>query len=330
MSNCLIFEFDATRYAISAEHVISLYWLPELSPIDSAPNWIVGMLNLHDKIIPVLDLGLRLGHPPRPYRTDNIIILLEVGDHQYGLIVDSIHDLVDVPEEEVSPTLDFDQTLAVRYRDLFKGEAKFGDEILMLFDARALLHGQIQGATEATACNKRFKLDQPTDDNRNLLHDRMHRLAQPLLDEGNELHEAYVLIMIGGACYAIESAYVVEFTHLRHYTPLPCCPPHILGGMNLRGDILTVIDLMPLLKLTDIGEQTEVVILHYGGTRLALAVQQIQDLHYVVPESISPLQEGGEQQLYCKALLHYGNVTASILDMQTILASDLLVVNEQV
>ena len=43
--------------------------------------------------------------------------------------------------------------------------------------------------------------------------------------------------------YAVESAYVREVYPLENLTPLPCTPAFVLGIVNLRGEIVSVIDL---------------------------------------------------------------------------------------
>ena len=40
-----------------------------------------------------------------------------------------------------------------------------------------------------------------------------------------------------------------EFTNITRVTPIPCTPPHIVGNLNLRGEILTLIDLSNFLQL---------------------------------------------------------------------------------
>lgn len=64
--------------------------------------------------------------------------------------------------------------------------------------------------------------------------------------------------------YAIESSYVREVYPLRAFTPLPCTPPFVLGLINVRGQILSVVDLrtffdLPVQGLTDLNK---VIILH--------------------------------------------------------------------
>lgn len=49
--------------------------------------------------------------------------------------------------------------------------------------------------------------------------------------------------------YGIESAYIREVYPLKDLTPLPCTPPFVLGIINVRGQILSVIDLKKFFDL---------------------------------------------------------------------------------
>jgi chemotaxis signal transduction protein len=97
--------------------------------------------------------------------------------------------------------------------------------------------------------------------------------------------------------------------------------------MNLRGEILMVMDITPLLKLQSLLDQKEIVVLQYKQKRIALAVQQIENLHSVANHNITPLQDSEEKHAYCKSLLRDGDVVAGILDLEAMLSGDVLVVD---
>lgn len=64
--------------------------------------------------------------------------------------------------------------------------------------------------------------------------------------------------------YAIESSFVREVHPLRDFTPLPCTPPFILGVMNLRGQIVSIVDLRVFFGLPPrgLGELNKVIVIH--------------------------------------------------------------------
>ena len=87
-----------------------------------------------------------------------------------------------------------------------------------------------------------------------ILKARAHELAQPL-----ESHEAVstalhvVEFLLAHERYAVETAFVKEVYPLKEITPVPCTPPFVLGIINVRGQIVTVINLKTFFDLPDTG-----------------------------------------------------------------------------
>ena len=96
MPSFLVFESESVQYAIPAEGVEGITWLPELSPIEAAPPWFVGLVNWHGEVVHVLDLGLRFKHQPRVYATATNIILVSTPQMRCGLIADHVKGLAEI------------------------------------------------------------------------------------------------------------------------------------------------------------------------------------------------------------------------------------------
>ncbi len=64
--------------------------------------------------------------------------------------------------------------------------------------------------------------------------------------------------------YGIESAFVREIYPLKDFTPLPGTPPFVIGIVNVRGQILSVVDLGKFFNLPDkggLGQLSTVIVL---------------------------------------------------------------------
>ncbi|MCC2672942.1 MAG: chemotaxis signal transduction protein, partial [Armatimonadetes bacterium] len=48
----LTFGLHGSEYAVNADAVREIVWLPELTPIAEAPGYVVGVLNLRGVIVP--------------------------------------------------------------------------------------------------------------------------------------------------------------------------------------------------------------------------------------------------------------------------------------
>ncbi|MBC7818113.1 MAG: purine-binding chemotaxis protein CheW [Planctomycetaceae bacterium] len=91
------------------------------------------------------------------------------------------------------------------------------------------------------------------------------RVQQAELDVGEVLEVA--TFALADERYAIETRFVSEVIRLADCTRVPGTPDFLLGVMNLRGEILSVIDLRKFLDLParELSDQSRVVVL--GGER---------------------------------------------------------------
>lgn len=57
------------------------------------------------------------------------------------------------------------------------------------------------------------------------------------------------VVSLNGEYFGVDLEVIKEFANIRGVTPVPCTPAHIVGDMNLRGDILTIMDIGGMLNL---------------------------------------------------------------------------------
>lgn len=85
----------------------------------------------------------------------------------------------------------------------------------------------------------------------------LEQKAAMLAREGQTPVEAdsleLVEFLLANQRYAIESRWVREVCPLREYTPLPGVPPFVFGLVNIRGRILSVVDIKKFFAMPDIG-----------------------------------------------------------------------------
>lgn len=80
-------------------------WTPT-TPLPHAPAFIRGVVNLRGAVLPVVDLGARLGLPPSEPAERHAIIVAQVGRQVIGLLVDAVSDILTVGDEAIQPPPD--------------------------------------------------------------------------------------------------------------------------------------------------------------------------------------------------------------------------------
>lgn len=110
-----------------------------------------------------------------------------------------------------------------------------------------------------------------------ILAQRARELARvpPREEVGERLH--VVVFTMGEETYAIDSTHVETIRPLEGLTPVPCTPEFVVGVVNLRGRILSVIDLHRFLGLErlDLAETMLVIAIHAEGLDIGLLVDQV-------------------------------------------------------
>lgn len=331
----LTFGYRGARYGLDVRAVREIVWLPELSLIEELPPYISGVFNLRGQVVPVMDLGLRFGHARAPYLTSDRVIVIDSDETRLGVIANELHDVSAIPQAAIEDVRSYQG--AGGHTQFVLGEAKLDDGLAMLLDVAALLRSApseeaLAAQAQASAEELSPLLAKLSPEETEVFRSRARSLAQVQETGARAGLEAYAVIKLDGELFALGLDVVREFAHLRSIVPVPCCPPHILGNMNLRGDILTLVDIRPALGLAITGAMNEVVVLRIGELRLGLPATEIADVVHLAPSDITAVPVGSDRagKAYCKGVATVGGQAVGILDLEKMLAERELQVAEQV
>ncbi len=123
----------------------------------------------------------------------------------------------------------------------------------------------------------------------------------------------HVRVRIAGEQYALPVDGVLEVAELGDVTPVPGAPSSVLGVRNLRGQLITVVDLATLFGLEGDRPRERIVITEEGDRRAGLAVEAILDV-----ESVSQPTEPAASEYLRGAVLSDGHLVG-IVDLSAAL-----------
>ncbi len=102
----LSFTVAEENYCMEILKVKELMGMTAITPLPRTPAYIRGVINLRGQIIPIIDLRLKFGLEFKEYGKRTSIIVVEVpylGERMLmGLVVDSIQEVVSIPEDKIS------------------------------------------------------------------------------------------------------------------------------------------------------------------------------------------------------------------------------------
>ncbi|MEW6493375.1 MAG: chemotaxis protein CheW, partial [Cyanobacteriota bacterium] len=99
----------------------------------------------------------------------------------------------------------------------------------------------------------------------------------------------YLTFSLNNCLYGVSQTYVEEIFSLPELTPSPNPYGDIVGVVNLRGDILPVLDLNLSLGYhpSDYCLTDSVVVLSWEERRMGIIVNEVHELKNISPEEIS-------------------------------------------
>jgi purine-binding chemotaxis protein CheW len=117
-----------------------------------------------------------------------------------------------------------------------------------------------------------------------ILRARAEQLARPPQAETQGTHILEILeFTLGKERFAFASSCVREVFPLTEITPLPGLPAHVLGVVNVRGRILSVMDIRRLLEFGNIGltNLNKAIILHHKDMELAVLADEVTGVYAI-------------------------------------------------
>ncbi|TAJ94038.1 MAG: purine-binding chemotaxis protein CheW [Gammaproteobacteria bacterium] len=131
--------------------------------------------------------------------------------------------------------------------------------------------------------------------------------------------------------YAVESRHVREVYPLENLTPLPCTPPFVLGIINLRSEIVSVIDIKKFFDLPEKGltDLNKVIVLQSGPMLFGILADIIVGVRRIRAAEIQPSLPtlSGVREKYLRGITSDRTV---LLDAGKLLADEQIIVQEQV
>lgn len=140
----LAFELGAEEYGIDILRVQEIRSYEAPTRIANAPAFVKGVVNLRGVIVPIVDMRLKFGLDAG-YDTFTVVIVLNIGAHVVGMVVDAVSDVITLGPEQLRPVPEFDSSIA---GDHLLAIGAVGDRMLILIDIVKLMSSAAMGLIE--------------------------------------------------------------------------------------------------------------------------------------------------------------------------------------
>jgi purine-binding chemotaxis protein CheW len=330
-----------SQYAISTDHVLEIFPLPELQMVPETPADLLGVLNLRGKMLPVMHLRRRISKAPLVCTAADTVVVLDCGGLQIGAIVDRVSEVCVLDDAVIDRNLAYGRQGHTNTAFL-SGVTQYNDENLLILNPDALVSLPDQVADWVWQADETGGVGGlGTDESREQLGSfydlyfpkatlwEIQLLAQRAADlrpaiETSDTSQAVPLAVfgLGGEYFGISLGLVREFINTQNIRPIPCAPSQIIGNMNLRGEIMTLVDMRHALNLsTTTAPNSQAVVTQIGDVVAGLSIDELHDILYLAPEALAPVPVANQQSRtgLVESTTPYRDTMLSILNLPQLL-----------
>jgi purine-binding chemotaxis protein CheW len=130
---------DQEVFGVPVESVLEILDMRPIFRVPEAPHYLVGLIDLRGRSIPVLDLRAKLGLPAVPATETTRILVLEVEvagrTLVLGLVADRVFEVLALGADDIEPPPD----IGVRWRsDYIRGVGHRDGRFVIIFDLSRL------------------------------------------------------------------------------------------------------------------------------------------------------------------------------------------------
>ncbi|MEP6519166.1 chemotaxis protein CheW [Microcoleus vaginatus] len=370
----LIFEQNGFLCGIEACYVREIFFLPELTAIAEAPQYIVGAIDLRGEILPVMDLNLRFGYAWQDYAVTDSTIVIEWQESKVGIIVNQVREVRELSEEAITRQLSYGRENSEASHYFVAGLARCEADIIMLLNLDHLIRyspeksddswpvfpsnpGSEAAAGEAEIENLQWQINakllgkdpknlsnrhvfcpQATPEEKAIFKSRANHLRRR--GEGDNdaaINMSLAVFVLNSEYFSLPLDLVREFTDISQVTPVPCTPDRIVGNINLRGEIVTLIDIRSVLNMSlnmseAANDLSKAIVVEVADLIAGIVVDEILDIIYLNVSEIAavPAALHSANREYLRGTAIYGEKMMAILNLQKLLTKGGVVVDEEV
>lgn len=148
----ILFALDERTYALRLEAVERTARMVEITPLPKAPEMVIGVINVHGSVIPVLNIRRRFNLPEREARLGDQLIIARTARRRVALVADSVSDVISLEPEQL-----IDPAGILPHLEYVAGVAILGGGMIFIHDLDAFLSlGEEQLLDSALAGDSQF------------------------------------------------------------------------------------------------------------------------------------------------------------------------------
>ena len=133
----LVFTVKSQEFGIQAVRIQEISTVLPTTKVPNVPSYIEGIMNLRGRLASVINFRKKLGFEPKEHDEDTRVIVVELDTFPVGIIVDSVEEVIKIPEEKMQKLPESATTSASK--DYMTGVGMLDNRLVILLDVDKVL-----------------------------------------------------------------------------------------------------------------------------------------------------------------------------------------------
>lgn len=263
---CVSFRVGGTAFAFEMGAIQEIINVPELSSSILNSEICIGRINLRGSTVAIVDFArlLHFADNGAPPSAEQRIVIARIRDTAIGLLVDSVDNIFNFFPGDILPVPLLSKTRAAMFGGCIHQDGI--GEVLFLNHEAIFSSSEIGDITKGHA--DLYRQESLGKDN------------QLKKDGGNSRRQVYITFSLEHTC-AVEIKQIREIIDLPHdLLKPPNLPPFVHGILNLRRQMITIIDLRSLYHMPPVADRSgaKILVIERDDERYGLMVDSVENI----------------------------------------------------
>ncbi|SPF45547.1 Protein CheW [Candidatus Desulfosporosinus infrequens] len=249
------------EYAFDIMHVKEIIRVPEITAVPNASYYIEGVVSIRSHLLPIVNMRSFFGLEEAVITDQSRVIIIDLGNMSAGFKVDRVMEVIRVPKNVIEPP---PVVFSSSESEQIRGVAKLnqGARLLMCLNAQNLLSAAI--------------VKELVGESVEILEEKMEKQMEKQLMEEEQL----VAFRLGKEEFAIKITDVQEINRYTDVVRMPGTPAYFDGLVNLRGNIIPVLNLRRRFNMEERAndDSTRIIIVDVGNQKNGVVVDSVSEV----------------------------------------------------
>ncbi len=296
------------EFGLEIEEVKEIIRFPEIVKVPNVPYYIKGIISLRDTLMPIVDLRTKLNAGSDEITGSTRVVVADIKGTLMGLIVDRVYEVIRVSKDTIYPP---PQVIVSGSGEKITGIARLegGKRIIMLMDLEDIVSREVLEEIGRQEISGREEQGE----------------KGSFLEEVDE--EQMVVFRLAGEQFGVSISQVQEITKLSKITKVPRAPRYVEGVVNLRGDVIPVIDLRKRfeLEVKEYTHSTRIIVSDINKKKVGIIVDEVLEVLRVsgrYMEGAPDIVQDQKIQKFLEGIANLSERMIMMLDLENILQAN--------